>query len=137
MQTINVNNEEYEVVKDEARALTVHLIDLFHKLGLSAEITNEDLTSTVWKFIERLVQVWKVGYPDEYIDWVDGLTYELKYERPIKQAIKAGGYTPIAYPMRVYSLMHVFLPKVKMQEKKFIKSFLQVLPEFKHTRYKI
>lgn len=137
MKTINVDNEEYEVVSDEARMLTIHLVDLFHKLGIPSDLTASELTPVAWKFIERLVILWRQFFPQEYIDWCDGMINELKYERPVKQAIKGGGYTPISYPMRIYNLLHVFLPQVKMQDKVFIKKFLSLVPEFKNTNYKI
>mgnify|MGYP000859417653 CR=1 FL=1 len=137
MKTITIDNEDYEIVSDEARMLTEHLIDLKKKLGLPDTLTVNDLTPSVWKFVERLVIVWRRFFPYEYRDWVVGMENELKYERPIKQAILAGGYTPISYPMRLYNLMHVFFPNLKMQDKKFIKKFLRVVPEFKNTNYRI
>lgn len=137
MRIIKVDNEEYEVVSDEARMLTTHLVDLFKRLGIPNDLTEHDLTPAAWRFIERLVEVWRFGYPHEYQDWVRGMEYELKYERPIKQHIKGGTYTPISYPMRFHNLMQVFLPKVRMQDKDFIKKFVKRIPEFKNTNYRI
>jgi len=137
MKNIRIDEVDYEIATDEARMLTVHLVDLFHRLGLPQDLTVHDMNEVAWKFMERLVQLWKQFFPYEYHDWVVGMEHELKYERPIKQAIKGGGYTPISYPIRLYNLIHVFFPKLKMQDKKFIKKFLFIVPEFKNTNYRI
>jgi len=65
------------------------------------------------------------------------MKYELEVERPIKAHIKGGTYTPISYPMRVHNLIQVFLPKLRLQDKGFIKKFLRRVPEFKNTNYRI
>jgi len=137
MNTITVNNETYEVATDEARMLTVHLVDLFKKLGIPQDLTTEDMTPATWRFIERIIEVWRHFFPDEYMDWVAGMKYELEVERPIKAHIKGGTYTPISYPMRVHNLIQVFLPKLRLQDKGFIKKFLRRVPEFKNTNYRI
>lgn len=137
MENIRIENEDYEVVSDEARMLTVHLVDLFKRLGLPKDLTVNDMTPVAWKFIERIVVLWKQFFPYEYYDWIEGMKNELKYERPIKLAIKSGGYVPISYPMRLYRLLGVFFPSLKLQDKKFIKKFLRIVPEFKNTNYRI
>jgi len=137
MDIINVENEDYEIINDEARMLSVHLVDLFRKLGIPNDITASDMNDTAWMFVARVIQLWKHFFPGEYADWVAGMKYELEVERPIRQHIKGGTYTPISYPMRVHSLLQVFMPSVKLQDKTFIKKFVRLFPEFKNTKYRI
>lgn len=134
---IRIDDEDYEIINDEARMLTVHIVDLFHRLGIPSDLTVHDMNEVSWAFISRIVQLWKRFFPEEYRDWVAGMEYELKYERPVRQAIKGGGYTPISYPARVYNLIHVFLPDLKMQDREFAKKFVKLVPEFKNTNYRI
>jgi hypothetical protein len=137
MKYIKVEDEEYEVVPDEARMLTDHLVHLSDKLGLPDDLTVHDMTPSAWVFVERVVTLWRHFYPREYYDWVQGMEVELKYERPVREAVKGGGYSPIAYPMRVYRLLNIFFPKLKLQDKEFTKKFIRVVPAFKNTNYKI
>lgn len=136
-QVLNIDGQEYEFVPQEARVLTTYLFTLYDRLGLRSDITVADLSPGVWKFIDQVFITWKVGYPHEYQEWVENLQFELKYERPIQEAIKKGGYTPMSYPQRAYDLIRVFLPNIKLQDKYFIKQLVKRIPELKMTNYRL
>lgn len=128
---------EYERVPEEARVLTSYLFTLYEKLGIPSTITAEELTPACWKFIDQIFLAWKVGFPQEYEEWIGEVKNELEHERTIQDAIKSGGYTPIAYPVRIYNLLKVFFPLVKINDKNFIKYVTKIIPDLKHTKYKL
>lgn len=134
-----MNDQTYSIehVPEEARFLTSYLFNLYEKLGIPSTITAEELTPICWKFIEQIFITWKVGFPDEYDEWISEVKNELEHERTIQDAIKSGGYTPIAYPVRIYNLFKVFFPLVKMNDKTFIKYVSRMIPDLKHTKYKL
>lgn len=125
-----------------------YLLKLYKRLGLKENITTSEclnkgdvtranITTPVWKFIEALIVVWKALYPSEYEIWMRDFKNDLEIERPIKAHIKAGGYQPVAYPLRFVEMMRLFLPNIKLQNKEFIKKFVSLFPEFKKTKYRI
>lgn len=136
-QVLNIDGQEYEFVPEEARVLTEYLFTLYDKLGLSSDITASELSPSAWKFIEQVFITWRAGYPSEYQDWVDSVQHELKYERPIQEAIKKGGYTFMAYPQRAFDLLKVFFPNVKLNDRAFMRKLIKIIPELKHTNYKV
>lgn len=135
--TINIDNEEYEIVPDEARVLTEHLIAVQDRLGIPDTIDNHDLNDVVWRFIVEIFNAWRVAYPQEFHDWFDNLQFNLKYERPVQQAVKGGGYIPISYPYRFYQLMKILLPHIKMNDRDFTRKMLSRIPEMRNTNYKV
>jgi hypothetical protein len=134
---IVMDNEEYEIVPDEARILTEHLFAVQKKLGIPDNLTNHDLNDVVWRFSIEIFNSWRVAYPEEFRDWYIQLQDNLKYERPVQQAVKGGGFIPISYPYRFYQLMKVFLPHIKLSDREFTKKILQHIPEMKTTNYKL
>lgn len=134
---MNIDNVEYEMIPPEAVVLSNHLFTLKDKLGIPDDISHADLNDVSWRFVLEIFGTWRAAYPHEYRDWIEGLLNELKYERPVKKAVQGGGFTPIAYPLRVYELMKVFLPNVHLGDKGFIKKLLTHIPELKTTNYKL
>lgn len=137
MNTITVNDEEYEVVSDEARILTEHLFTVKDRLGIPDGVSNSDMTEAVWRFIMEIFNAWRVAYPQEFSDWFENLQDHLKYERPVRQAVQGGGYIPISYPYRFYHLMKIFLPNIRLADRQFTKKILTRIPEMKNTNYKL
>lgn len=126
---------EYEIPSDEAIALMTHLFNLRDRLGIPKTVTEADCTPSVWTFISEIVRVWKIGYPEEYQEWREGLDFQLALERSVRDSIKGGGHTSISYPERLYMLFKVFLPKIHYNNKSFTRPFLARLPEFKRTNF--
>lgn len=135
--TINVDGEDYEIVPDEARILTEHLFTLQQRLGIPDNISNSELNEISWRFITEIFNAWRAAFPQEFRDWFENLQDHLKYERPVRQALKGGGYIPISYPYRFYQLMRIFLPNVRTADKTFTKKILARIPELRNTNYKL
>lgn len=123
------------MIPEEAVMLTNHLFWLKEKMGIPDTLTADEMNLSSWTFLMEVVKAWKIAYPAEYAEWIDGLVHELSVERPIKQAIKGGGFTPIAYPERVFHLLKVFFPKLALNDRKFIRGLVYRIPELKTTNY--
>lgn len=132
-----LNETGYDVVTEEGAMLTEFLFRIHERLGIPENITVSDMNEASWKFVEQVVRVWQTGYPQEFSDWCLAVEYELTVERPVQQAIKAGGYSPLSYPMRFMQLMKAFMPDVKLQDKEFTRELLRRIPFFKTTNYKL
>lgn len=132
---IMIDEQEYEVVPDEARVLTDYLFDLQKKLGISTDLIVDDMNKWSWQFVMEIYKAWAVAFPQEHRDFIDSTDFFLRYERPVQEAIKSGGYTPIAYPVRFHNLITVFLPKLKLQDKRFIRGMLSRIPELTRSNY--
>lgn len=134
-----------EVLEEELEQqfiATEYLVKLYEKFGLSESITHHDFItnnthSPQWKFLDALVTMWKALYPSEYKTWIKELKDELTIERSVREHVKGGGYQPVAYPVRFYEMCKLFFPKLKIQEKEFVRRFVRLFPEFKATNYRI
>jgi hypothetical protein len=126
----------YEQVPDEARIATAYLIKLKDRLGIPDDATLEFKNEVIINFAKEIFKVWGALYPQEHREFIAATEFELKYERPVKDAIKAGGYSPISYPMRLDAMYGILLPKVKTQDKRFWIPLLKDIPELKRTNYK-
>lgn len=132
-----MSEEEYEL----AMAIT-HLIKSGEKLGITQDTRLEgslDSCMSSNKFIIRyafeIYKVWSALFPAEKRDFIKSTVYELDIERPVKAALKAGGYTPIAFPTRIDSLFHSLMPSVKTQDKRFWRPLLTYIPELRRSNY--
>jgi hypothetical protein len=136
MDDLFINGDVYEQVPDEARIATAYLIKLKDRLGIPDDATLEFKNEVIINFAKEIFKVWGALYPQEHREFIAATEFELKYERPVKDAIKAGGYSPISYPMRLDAMYGILLPKVKTQDKRFWIPLLKDIPELKRTNYK-
>lgn len=132
-----MSDEEYELTI----AIT-HLIKLAEKIGLTQEtilegtIENSNRVNIhITRYAFEVYKVWASLFPKEHRDFIENTQYELDIERPIKQAIKAGGYTPIAFPTRLDRLFSLMMPSVKTQDKRFWIPLLKYIPELRRSKY--
>jgi len=132
---LNIDGDVYETVPDEARIATEYLLRIKEKLGIPDEATIEKNNKVIISYATQIFKVWAALYPEEHREFVRNTEFELKYERPVKDAVKAGGYSPIAYPMRLDELYKVLLPNVKIQDKRFWMPLLKQVPQLKRTNY--
>ncbi len=122
-----------QVTKDGA-AITKGLMLIWERLGRPKDVS----VNTGWVMMDNIVQVWMKCFPEELLDFNERLQNELSDERTVKEAHKAaGGYFPISYPPRLYTLMKTMLPDIKYGDKKFIKQMTSRYPIFKTTNYSI
>jgi hypothetical protein len=136
MDELLIGEDVYEQVPDEARIATAYLIKLKDRLGIPDDATLEFKNEIIINFAKEIFKVWGALYPQEHREFIAATEFELKYERPVKDAIKAGGYSPISYPMRLDAMYGILLPKVKTQDKRFWIPLLKDIPELKRTNYK-
>jgi len=143
------SDKELEVEMHEQIIATSYLVKLYEKLGLNENMTHHDfigrnedhtrenITSPEWKFIEAMLKVWRALYEEEYRVFVQELKEELTIERSVREHVKGGGYQPVSYPLRFYDMCKLFFPKLKIQEKEFVRKFVKLFPEFKATKMRI
>lgn len=134
---IRLTDREYEL----AMAIT-HLIKLSEKIGIGSDTRLEGTKDNAFsnnkhviKYAFEVYKVWAALFPEEQREFIKNTEYELDIERPVKQAIKAGGYTPIAFPQRLDQLFHTLLPNVKTQDKRFWQPLLHYIPELRRSNY--
>lgn len=132
-----MSDEEYELTM----AIT-HLIKLANKLGLTEDtklegtVDNSNRVNVViLKYAFEIYKVWAALFPFEHKSFIVNTEHELDIERPIKQAIKSGGYTPIAFPTRLDRLFNLMMPSVKTQDKRFWIPLLKEIPELRRSNY--
>lgn len=134
-EELYIGDDVYEVVPDEARIATEYLIKLRDKLGITDEFELEDSNKIILSYAFQIYKVWAASYPYEHRQFIENTELELKYERPVRDAVKAGGYFPVSYPPRLDNMYHVLMPKVKTQDKRFWFPLLQQIPELRRTNY--
>ena len=134
-QVLDIDDEQYEVVPDEARIATEYLLRLKERIGIPDNTKLEENNTKILSYAFQIYKVWSALYPEEHAEFIKNTEFELKYERPVKDAVKAGGYSPISYPMRLDRLFKILLPEVKTQDKRFWKPLLKQIPELRRTNY--
>ncbi len=134
-QVLDIGGEQYEVAPDEARIATEYLIKLKEKLGIPENTRLEENNTVILSYAFQIYKIWAALYPEEHAEFIKDTAFELKYERPVKDAVKAGGYTPVSYPARLDRMFHILLPGIKTQDKRFWKPLLRQIPELKRTNY--
>ena len=135
MNAIDLGDEVYEEVPDEARIAVTHLLNVRNRIGITDDTKLEENNKTILKYALEVYKVWAALYPHEHAQFIENTKEELKYERPVKDAVKAGGYSPTSYPMRLERLYSILLPGVKIQDKRFWKNMFNSIPELKRSSY--
>lgn len=132
---LEIGEDTYEPVSDEARIATVHLVRLKEKLGIPDDAKLEGDNKVVLAYAKEIYKVWAALYPEEHQEFIAATEFDLKYERPVKEAVKAGGYSPVAYPMRLDRMFQLLIPDIKTQDKRFWIPLLKDIPELRRTNY--
>lgn len=88
----------FEEVPEEARVAVSYLLRVKEKLGIPDDAVLETDNRIILTYAFQIYKVWAALYPEEHRDFINAAEFDLKYERPIKDAVKAGGYSPIAIP---------------------------------------
>lgn len=132
-----MSDEEYEL----AMAIT-HLLKSRDRIGITDETVlsgskdnPKSGNATIIRYAVEVFKVWAALFPHEHRQFIENTKYELDHERPVKQAIKAGGYSPIAFPVRLDNLYHTLIPGVKTQDKRFWIPLLSYIPELRRSNY--
>lgn len=132
-----LTDREYELLV----AITF-LIKTQEKIGITSETKLEGTVDNckrnnqhIIRFAFEIYKVWAALFPQEQMDFIKNTEYELDVERPVKQAIKAGGYSPISFPVKLDNLYHTLIPGVKTQDKRFWIPLLSYIPELRRSNY--
>ena len=140
--SVKVDDEIYETVSEEARVAVVYLLKLREKFGITDESRLEGSVrdyghnnKVVRRYALEVYRVWAELYPHEYDEFIVNTTDELKYERSVQDSVKAGGYAPTSFPMRLEALYHLLMPGIKIQDKRFWKPMFSAIPELRRSNY--
>jgi len=134
---LSINAAEQEL----ALAIS-HLIIKADKLGIDDSTVlqgNEGNASyankSIIKFATEIYRVWVALFPEEHSYFVDNTKDEMANEKEVRQLVKQGGYSPTSFPMRFDKLLHVLMPGVKIQDKRFYKPLIKAISELKRSNY--
>lgn len=142
MPSVNVGEDIYDEVSDEVRVSVTYLLRIRDKIGIedSAKLEGskgkwKSNNKTIIKYSLEVYRVWSALYPQEHDDFIEMTKEELQYERSVQDSIKAGGYSPTSFPMRLANLYQILLPEIKIQDKRFWKPLFSFIPELKRSNY--
>lgn len=142
MPGVQIGSDIYEEVEDEYRIAVVYLLKIRDKLGITDETQLEgsvknssSKNNIILRYALEIYRTWAALYPYERHEFIEKTIEELKYERSIKESLKAGGYSPASFPMRLDALYGLLIPGVKIQDKRFWKPLFLSIPEIKRSNY--
>lgn len=145
MTDVLLSDPTQAALSDKEQELVIavtHLMSAGNKLNISENTRLEGSQDAamrsnkhIIRFAFEIYKVWSALFPQERKEFIESTIHELDIERPVKAALKAGGYTPIAFPTRLDSLFHSLMPSVKTQDKRFWKPLLYYIPELKRSNY--
>jgi len=141
-EEITVDGDVYDTVQDETRVLVSYLMNMRNRLGISDETelsgtqdTASHSNQVIRKYAVEVFKVWASTYPHEHALFIKDTEFDLENERPVKEAVKAGGYFPLAYPTRLEQMYKILMPGIKIQDKRFWIPLLKQIPQLKRTNY--
>lgn len=135
-EELYIGDEVYEVVPEEVRIAVEHLVQTKDRLGIPDDFELcGDINGIALRYVLEVYRVWAALYPEEHRDFIDTTEIELKYERPVKESLKKGGYSPTSFPVRFDRLLKVLLPKLKTQSKHFWKPLFSHIPELRRSNF--
>lgn len=123
----------YELANPYASAISQALMKIYEKLGRPEAVDSD----TGWIMLDEIVRVWYSLFPQEVKDWNHDLELDLTVERSVGQAVKAGGYTPLSCPPRLFMLIRAVFPEFKLSDKKLWHRLVTRYPFLKTTNYKL
>ena len=94
---------------------------------------NKSLVS--WNMLGQIIQVWMKMYPQEFEDWMKDVKLELAIERPLKDSVKGGFKKSIGFPPRLFSMVKLYFPKIKVTNKKFIRKCIKTFPMLHNSNW--
>ena len=139
---LNVDGEIYETVPEDIRVAISYLMKVREKIGITDEVELEGTVKNasssniiIRRYALEIYKIWASLFPHEHKEFIENTKFELEYERPVQEALKAGGSSPVAFPMRLSNLFDILIPSVKTQDKRFWLPLLRQIPELAKTNY--
>jgi len=113
--------------------LSDYLVRLYNKLGKpQADIKSDNF----WIMIDELVNNWSVIHKQEAKDFVSDIRLERSVEGTLSAMNKKNIWKKsVAYPPKLYQMIKVFFPDLKLQDRKFINKFISRYPIFNASNY--
>lgn len=95
-----------------------------------------DVKSRVfWDMLGQIIQVWMKTYPEEFNDWIHDVKLDLKVERSLKDSVRKGLKKSIGFPPRLFQMIKLYFPTLKMQNKKFVQKCIKAFPMLHTSNY--
>lgn len=134
---LKMSDEEYELMIAITYLLTArNKVGITDKTELDGSIENcRRNNKHVIRYAFEIYKTWASLFPQERKQFIKNTEHELDIERPVKQAIKAGGYSPISFPMRLDKMFHTLMPGIKTQDRRFWEPLLSYIPELRRSNY--
>ena len=95
-----------------------------------------DINSLIsWNMLGQIIQVWMKMYPEEFKDWWHDVELELAIERPLRESTKKGFKKSIGFPPRLFTMIKLYFPEIKVQNRKFIKKCIKRFPMLHNSNF--
>jgi len=94
---------------------------------------NKSLVS--WNMLGQIIQVWMKMYPQEFEDWMHDVKLELSVERSLKESVTKGFKKSIGFPPRLFAMIKLYFPEIKLQNKKFIQKCIKTFPMLHNSNF--
>lgn len=124
----------YEGPSDD-ELLTIQFLHKFaNTLGNPPDISTE----SGLKLMDAVIGAWQKHFPQEAIDWTHDRKMDLENEKSLSYlaSTKSAGYNPAGYPPKLFKLIKVMFPDIKLQNKKVFMKLIKVYPDlFKTSNY--
>jgi len=90
-----------------------------------------------WDMIGQIIQVWMKTFPQEYKDWIHDVKLDLAVERSLGELVKKnkGLKKAIGFPPRLFRMIKIYFPLIKVQNKKFIKKCIKLYPMLHNSNF--
>ena len=112
--------------------LTEGLDTIFIKFGRP----KADINSRVfWDMLGQIIQVWVKTFPKEFNDWIKDVKLDLAIERPLKESTKKGLKKSIGFPPRLFQMVRLYFPDLKIVDKKFIQKCIKTFPMLHNSNW--
>jgi len=121
----------YEMISKDAAAYTKVLVNIWDRFGQPTDCESE----VGWKMLDNIIKVWIRAYPYELQEFIQTNKDALDAERSVRESVRAGGIMSLAYPERLFQMIKLFMPQVKLNDKKFYTKLIRRYPIFRTSNY--
>lgn len=113
--------------------LSDYLTRVYVKLGRPEADIN---SNNFWIMIDELVNNWSVVYKEEAKEFIETIKLDRAVENTLSSISKNNNWKKtVAYPQSFYSMVKVFFPSLKLQDRKFYNKFISRYPIFYASNY--
>lgn len=117
------DTQVYEPVSKAGTAMTKVIMDVWEKFGRPRNFE----TTPGRKLLRLMFDIWSTYFTEECADFIR-TQYEKK-KNEILLSEMTFGYTPLAYPPRLHTMIKAVFTDVRLTDKKTTRLILEILPE--------